>query len=191
MVEEDSACLSVAMHVCMSTDHKDINKFPSRGGPYNQVKWFLQRIYDSAVQSALSRIHGNHFVFAVETSAPAFELSDCHPKDSWKEELGFRCLSMPQSGTSGCLVFKDKVNREKVAVTFGVHNWKPWIDLVTNFEETAEEIRDSYYGEGKRDVWTACDGLSFKRKNLNLQSARVKFNVVPDKTLYLSKVTVD
>ena len=190
MVEEDSACLSVAMRVCMSTDHKDINKFSKRDGPYNEVKWFLRRIYDSVVQSTLSQMHGNHYVFAVETSAQAFEISDCHPKDSWKEELGFRCLSMPNSGTSGCLVFKDKVTGEKVAVTFGVHNWQPWIDLVTDSEETAEEIRDSYFG-GKRDVWIACDGLDSKRKYLNLRSARVKFNVVPGKRLYLSKVTVD
>ena len=64
------------------------------------------------------------------------------------------------------------------------------IDLVTDFEETAEEIRDSYYG-GKRSVWTACDGLDSKVKYLNLRSARVKFNVVPGKNLYLSKVTID
>ena len=190
MVEEDSACLSVAMRVCMSTDHKGINKFSSREGPYNDVKWSLRSIYDSVVQSTLSRIHGNGYVYAVETCAPAFEISDRHPKESWNEALGFLCLSMGGSGTSGCIVLKDKTNGDKVAVTFGVHNWQPWVDLVTNFEETAQEIRDSYYG-GKRDVWTACDGQDFKHRHLNRRSARVKFNVVPGSSLYLSKVTVD
>ena len=192
MVEEDSACLSIAMRVFMNVDHKGINKFSSREGPYNDVKCFLRGIYDdSVVQNALSRIHGNCYVYAVETNAPEFELSDCHPKDSWKEQLGFLCLSMGGSGTSGCIVLKDKTNGEKVAVTFGVHNWQPWIDLVTDFEETAQEIRDSYYGEGKRDVWIACDGLDSKHKDLNGRSASAKFNNVLGTKVYLSKVTID
>lgn len=190
MVDEDSACLSVAMRVCMSTDHKGINKFSSREGPYTEVKSILRRIYDSVVQLTLSRMHGNHYVFAVEINAPAFELSDYHPKDSWSEAMGFWCLSMGGSGTSGCLVFKDKTNGEKAAVTFGVHNWKAWVDIVTDTEETAEEIRDSYYG-GKRSVWTACDGLDSKRKYFKLRCAGAKFTGVPGKHLYISKVAID
>ena len=201
MVEEDSACLSVAMRVPMSTDHKGINKFSSREGPYNDVKSFLWRIYDSVIQSTLSRMYGNQYVFAVEISAPAFELSDCHPKDSWSQALGFQCLSMGGSGTSGCLVFQDKANGEKVAVTFGVHNWQAWVDLVTDSEETAQEIRDSYYADGgKRSVWTACDGSDSKRKDFNQRCAGARFERVPgitwytfeaSKHLYLSKVTID
>lgn len=190
MVKEDSDCLSIAMRMWMSTDHKGINKFTSSQGPYNEAtSWFLRRIYDSVVQSTLSQIHGNYYVFAVETSAPAFELSDSHPKDAWKEELGFQCLSLPNSGTSGCLVFKDKTNGDKFAVTFGVYKWKPWIDVVTDFKESAREIRNSYYG-GKRNVRTTCDFLDSKHKYLNLRSIRVRFTVVPGKPLYLSKITV-
>jgi hypothetical protein len=63
-------------------------------------------------------------------------------------------------------MFQSKTSDERFAVTFGVHNWEPWEDIATDFgDETAQEIRDSYYG-GKRDVWSACDGVRRKFKPL-------------------------
>ena len=189
MVDEESACLSIATRVGLSADHKDMNKFSDREGNYDDVKYCLQRIYEPLVESEMKT--EDRYVFAVKTSAPGFELSEYHPNDSWSEERGLLCLTMGGSGTSGCIVFHNQTSGEKVAATFGVHNWEPWTDLATNFgDETAQEIRDSYYG-GKRDVWSACDGVRYKSRLLGTsRSAAVVFDEVPGRKRYPSEVVV-
>jgi hypothetical protein len=191
VVEEESACLSIATRVSLNVNHKDMNKFSDREGPYDDVKYCLQRIYDPLVESSLQKGNENHYVFAVKTSAPEFELSDYYPDDLWSNERDLLCLSMGSSGHSGCLVFQNKTSGEKVAATFGVHNYEPWVDLATNFgDETAQEIRDSYYG-GKRSVWSACNGSRYKSKPLKMaRSAAVMFDEVPGKRRYPSEVVV-
>ena len=95
----------------------------------------------------------SHYIFAVKTTAPEFDLVDCYPSDSWMIKNEAMHLSMDDSGTSGCILFQKKTTRERFAVTLGVHAWVPWGDIATNFrEETPQEIRDSYYGKGKRNV---------------------------------------
>jgi hypothetical protein len=52
-------------------------------------------------------------------------------------------------------------------VTLGVHNYAPWADVATSIEnETFQEIRDSYYGSGKRNVWSVCNGSRYISKIL-------------------------
>jgi hypothetical protein len=49
-VDEESACLSIGTRVGLSADHKDINKFSDRKGPYDDVIYCLQRIYEPVVE---------------------------------------------------------------------------------------------------------------------------------------------
>lgn len=161
MVQEPSACLSIATRVALSANHKDMNKFSDREGPYDDVKDCLQRIYESVMDSETPMENESHYIFAVKTTAPEFDLVDCYPSDLWMIEKDVIRLSMSGSGTSGCIMFQKKTSRERFAVTLGVHNYAPWADIATNFrDETPQEIRDSFYGggNGKRSVWSACNG---------------------------------
>jgi len=166
VVQERSACLSIATRVALSANHKDINKFTDREGPYDDVKFCLQRIYEAVASAESPMENESHYIFAVKTTAPEFDLVDCFPSDSWTIEKEVMRLSMGGSGTSGCIMFQKKASRERFAVTLGVHNYAPWADIATNFrDETPQEMRDSFYG-GKRDVWSACNGSRSMSKPL-------------------------
>jgi hypothetical protein len=194
VVEERSACLSIAMRVAVNADHNDMNKFSDRQGPYDEVKYCLQRIYDSlvVVDAESSMEDENHYIFAVKTTAPEFDLVDYYPNDLWTIERGVIRLSMGGSGHSGCIMFQKKTSRERFAVTLGVHNYAPWTDIATNFkDETPQEIRDSYYGRGKRNVSSVCNGSRYISKPLAVgRSVSLTFVQVADKKRYPTEVIV-
>lgn len=166
VVEERSACLSIATRVALNANHKNMNKFSDRKGPYDDVKYYLQRIYESVdVETAME--NENDYIFAMKTTAPEFDIVDCYPRDLWTIEKDAMRLSMAGSGTSGCMMFQKKSSRERFAVTLGVHNYTPWTDIATNFkEETPQEIRDSYYGRGKRNTSSVVIGARCASKSL-------------------------
>ena len=192
MVQERSACLSIATRVALSANHKDINKFSKREGPYNEVKYYLQGIYESVAGVVEIPVENeSHYIFAVKTTAPEFDLVDCYPRDLWIIQKEVTRLSMGGSGTSGCIMFQKKTSRERFAVTLGVHNYAPWADIATNFgDETPQEIRDSFYG-GKRDVWSACNGSRHISKPLVAErSVDLTFVQEGDKKRYPTKVII-
>ena len=192
LVEQRSACLSTATRVGLNVDHEHMNKYSDREGPYDEVRDCLQRIYTPLVDSDTPKEIEHHYVFVVKMNTPGFDLFDCFPVDSWGEAKGVMYLSMSGSGTSGCIMFQNKATRERFAVTLGVHNYAPWTDLATNFgDETAQEIRDSYYGRGKRNDSSASNGLRYKSKPLRtMRSAAVTFDEVPDRKRYPSEISV-
>jgi hypothetical protein len=158
VVGDQSACLSIATRVALDADHEDMNKFSDREGPYDDVRYSLQRIYDPLVESGIANEDNGHYIFSVKMNTPGFDILECYPSDLWGVEKGATRLSMGGSGTSGCIMFQSKTSTERFAVTLGVHNYAPWADVATNFgDETPQEIRDSFYG-GKRNVWSACNG---------------------------------
>ena len=190
MVQERSACLPMATRVALNTNHKDINKFTDREGPYNDFKYCLQRIYESVVVAECPMVNEDHYIFAVKTTVPEFDLVDCYPLDLWMIEKEVIRLSMDDSGTSGCIMFQQKNSRERFAVTLGVHNYAPWADIATNFsDETPREIRDSFY-EGKRDVWSACNGSRYISKPLVAGTVDVTFVQEGDKKRYPTDIIV-
>jgi hypothetical protein len=192
VVQEHSACLSIATRVALNANHKDMNKFSDREGPYEDVKYSLQRIYESVVDAESPMEDESDYIFAVKTTAPEFDLVDCYPSDLWTIERGVVRLSMGGSGTSGCIMFQKKTSRERFAVTLGVHNYAPWTDIATNFkDETPQEIRDSYYGRGKRNVSSVCNGSRYISKPLAVgRSVSLTFVQVADKKRYPTEVIV-
>ncbi|GLB42678.1 hypothetical protein LshimejAT787_1201270 [Lyophyllum shimeji] len=71
---------------------------------------------------------------------------------SWILDDHIFVLTMGGSGTSGMMRFLDTATGEVFAVLVGVHNWKPWCDVVTDLttKDTCMEIHPSYYAGGKR-----------------------------------------
>jgi len=196
VVEQRSACLEIGVCMSLDSDHEDMNKFSDLQGPYNGVRNCLQVIYDPLVNSGASMGNEAQYIFDVKMNTPGFDLFDCFPTESWREVDGLMRLSMGDSGTSGCLMFRNRDTGEKFAVTLGVHNYAPWEDIATKFGvESVQDIRDSFYGHGrsrgKRDVSTACDGLHHKSGILMARSVLVSFEVVEGRTRYPTEVAVN
>ena len=177
----------------LDADHEGMNKFSDPLGPYNEVKHCLQKIYDPLVNPGVPTGNETQYEFDVKMNTPGFDLFDCYPTESWSEANGLIRLSMGDSGTSGCLMFMNTTTREKFAVTLGVHSYEPWEDIATMFgDETVQEIRDSFYGEGKRNTWSTCDGLHRKFESLmNERSVVVTFEVVEGSKRYPTEVVVN
>jgi Fungal fruit body lectin len=179
--------------VSLNADHKDMNKFSNRKGPYDEVIYCLQRIYKPLlVESDAPRECEQDYVFVVKMNTPGFDIFDLFPTEFWSEAKGVMYLSMGGSGTSGCLIFQDKATMERFAVTLGVHNYAPWGDVATNFgDETAQDIRVSYYGRGKRNVSGVCDGRRKSRTLMAEKSVVLTFEDVEGKKRYSAEVVVE
>jgi hypothetical protein len=169
-----------------------MNKFSKREGPYDDVKYSLQGIYESALNVESPAENESHYIFAVKTTAPEFDLVDCYPSDLWIIEKEVIRMSLDHSGVCGCIMFQNKASRERFAVTLGVHNYAPWADIATNFgDETPQDIRDSFSSEGKRDVWSACNGSRYMSKPLMRgRSIDVTFDEEVGKNRYPTEVIV-
>lgn len=65
----------------------------------------------------------------------------------WADLSTTPTLTMGTSGTSGILRFRTEDGREAFFVAVGVHNWKPWVDIVTNLEDhdTGVKCLPEYY----------------------------------------------
>ena len=191
MVGEQSACIATATRVAMNANHDDMNKFSDREGPYDDVKYCLQRIYDPLVESGVPEEDEGHYKFFVKINTPGFIILESYPGNLWGIAKGLMWLSMGGSGTSGCIMFQNKSSLERFAVTLGVHNHAPWADVATNFgDETPQEIRDSFYG-GKRDVWSACNGSRYMSKPLMAgRSVCLAFDQAVGKSRYPTEVIV-
>jgi hypothetical protein len=65
---------------------------------------------------------------------------------TWDEVKGAHILTMGGSGTSGSLRFVADTG-ENFIVTLGVHNYKPWGDIVTKLDNalTGVKINPEYY----------------------------------------------
>ena len=192
MVEEQSACLSTAARVALNADHEDMNKFSDREGPYDDVRYSLERIYDPLVKAGVPDENEGYYIFPVKVNTPGFDISESYPSDYWSIEKGVMRLSMGGSGHSGCITFQSKTSGERFAVTLGVHNYAPWTDIATSIEdETPQEIRDSYYGSGKRNVSSVTSGSRYISKVLAAgRSVSLSFDQEVGKRRYPTNVVV-
>lgn len=89
----------------------------------------------------------NFLITVVGTHKHELRVSDSYPTEFWEQFQGQQVLVMKGSGTSGCLMFQHQATRKNVAaVMIGVHNYRMWCDIVTDFgSEPVQSIRDSYY----------------------------------------------
>ncbi|PPQ79431.1 hypothetical protein CVT25_002701 [Psilocybe cyanescens] len=101
-------------------------------------------------------------------------------------------LALKHSGISGIMVLRDQKTNVWVAVLLGVHNYKPWSDVIPNIKNQpgeANKIRESYYsgGPGNRNHrlwdWDMDCKVSFSR---NL-SVRVT-TTVPVENAFLTRI---
>jgi hypothetical protein len=169
-----------------------MNKFSDRKGPYVDVNYYLQKVYDPLVKSGVPEEDEGNYIFPVKMNTPGFDILESYPSDLWRAEKGAMRLSMGSSGTSGCIMFRSKTSKERFAVALGVHNWAPWTGVVTNFgDETPQEIRDSYYGGGKRNVSSEWSGSRYKSKTLMAgRSVNLTFDQEVGKNRYPTEVIV-
>ena len=71
---------------------------------------------------------------------------------TWDEVEGAHVLKMGGSGTCGSLRFVSDTDENFIA-TLGVHNYKPWCDIVTNLspDQTGVIITPQYYSNQHLD----------------------------------------
>ncbi|KAM0425953.1 hypothetical protein ACHAPT_008892 [Fusarium lateritium] len=67
---------------------------------------------------------------------------------TWSDHDGLLTLTMGDSGTSGMLRFKTEQGKEAFFIAMGVHNYKPWVDIVTGLADdvTCVKALPEYYG---------------------------------------------
>ncbi|KAK7688526.1 hypothetical protein QCA50_008064 [Cerrena zonata] len=76
--------------------------------------------------------------------------------DKWTNtSINTFVLYLEQSGTSGNLVFLNDKTRERFSVAVGIHNDKPWCDIIVDLpeDEDASSLIDSYYGARSGRLW--------------------------------------
>ncbi|OAA48834.1 Sea anemone cytolysin [Beauveria brongniartii RCEF 3172] len=68
---------------------------------------------------------------------------------TWGYNQGGLRLTMGGSGTAGILRFIADTGSEAFVVVCGVHNYKPWVDIVTNLNKdmTGVSILPEYYND--------------------------------------------
>lgn len=68
---------------------------------------------------------------------------------TWVDSEGKQFLRMDSSGTSGTLRFYNEVGNYFI-VAMGVHNYKPWTDIVPNLttSDSGVKVHPTYYQDG-------------------------------------------
>ena len=86
---------------------------------------------------------------------------------TWDEVNDTHILTIGGSGTSGCLRFVADTG-ENFIVTLGVHNYKPWGDIVTKLsnDQTGVKINPEYYEKEYGGTQNA-DRVAVRWKNLS------------------------
>jgi len=66
---------------------------------------------------------------------------------TWSQTDGVLKLTMGGSGTAGMLRFMTEEGKEAFFVAMGVHNYKPWLDVVTGLADdiTVVRVLNEYY----------------------------------------------
>ncbi|KAI9462630.1 Cytolysin/lectin, partial [Russula earlei] len=68
-------------------------------------------------------------------------------KDVWETFSPVHRLCMTDSGTSGTLLFEDHSSLKRFSIAVGIHDRKPWCDVITNLPANAKLsiINETYY----------------------------------------------
>ncbi|KAK6519862.1 hypothetical protein TWF506_000156 [Arthrobotrys conoides] len=59
----------------------------------------------------------------------------------WTEQDDALLLTIGGSGTSGIIRFQTEQGKEAFFVAFGVHNYKPWLDIITGLGDDITGVR--------------------------------------------------
>lgn len=68
---------------------------------------------------------------------------------TWSDKDGDLTLAMGGSGTSGVLRFMTTEGKEAFFIAMGVHNYKPWVDIVTGLADNVTGVKalPEYYND--------------------------------------------
>ncbi|KAK6071019.1 L-lactate dehydrogenase (FMN-dependent dehydrogenase) [Seiridium cupressi] len=107
----------------------------------------------------------------------------------WTEEDGTHKLTMGGSGTSGLLRFKTEQGKEAFFVAMGVHNYKPWIDIITGLANDVTGVRalSEYYNGTHAERERSREAQSTSQEILNADHRKIgaRFAVSDGKNLEL------
>ncbi|RVD85967.1 uncharacterized protein DFL_004266 [Arthrobotrys flagrans] len=98
----------------------------------------------------------------------------------WSEQDDALLLTIGGSGTSGILRFQTEEGKEAFFVAFGVHNYKPWLDIITGLADDVTGVRalPEYYNDSNPERVKSREAQRTSQSILNIDhrtiSARYK-----------------
>ncbi|KAG9010287.1 hypothetical protein FRB94_010637 [Tulasnella sp. JGI-2019a] len=93
-------------------------------------------------------------------------------------------LTMGGSGTSGALLCRNPMTGDSCCFVLGVHNYKPWCNVVTDLSSSddATSILSSFYGSGARNQgWVQVQ--EDKKTTSKGASVQVRFTIADGNSL--------
>uniref|UniRef100_A0A8H7KE33 Lectin n=1 Tax=Bionectria ochroleuca TaxID=29856 RepID=A0A8H7KE33_BIOOC len=111
---------------------------------------------------------------------------------TWSDQNGILTLTMGGSGTSGMLRFMTEQGTEAFFIALGVHNYRPWVDIVTGLANNVTCVRalPEYY-DSKHSVRCAsreAQRTSQSILNIDHRTISVEYKVAEGHNLELNIV---
>ena len=111
---------------------------------------------------------------------------------TWTDQDGVLTLTMGGSGTSGMLRFMTEQGKEAFFIAFGVHNYKPWVDIITGLadEVTCVKALPEYYNDTNPPRAKSREAQRTSQSILNIDNRTIaaKYKVADGKNLELDIV---
>ncbi|KAJ2912846.1 hypothetical protein MD484_g7563, partial [Candolleomyces efflorescens] len=97
---------------------------------------------------------------------------------TWSDQDGVLTLTMGGSGTSGMLRFMTEQGKEAFFIALGVHNYKPWVDIVTGLANDVTCVRalPEYYSSTANDRTRAREAQRTKWSIMNIDGRTITTN---------------
>ncbi|KAM5349657.1 hypothetical protein ACJ41O_006162 [Fusarium nematophilum] len=97
---------------------------------------------------------------------------------TWADHDGLLTLTMGGSGTSGMLRFMTEEGREAFYIALGVHNYKPWVDIVTGLgnDITCVKALPEYYNDTHRERCQSREAQRTNQSILNIDRRTISVN---------------
>lgn len=151
-MDEESACLVSCRRISLNVSHKGLNKFSHQYGEYEELRLCIKQPYEILLErSKIERFSQYKYAFLCTfVGSDAFEVMD-HSEWCKRQTDTEWVLYQQGSGYAGTFVVKHKELGTKIAVTIGVHNYAPWLTVLTDVEtETADAITSSFYSDNAK-----------------------------------------
>lgn len=108
----------------------------------------------------------------------------------FSEQDGVNTLTIGSSGTSGLLRFKTEQGKEAFFVAFGVHNYKPWLDIITGLADDVTGVKalPEYYNNVNPERVKSREAVRTRQSILNIDRRTIaaEYKVTEGKNLELA-----
>lgn len=109
---------------------------------------------------------------------------------AFSEQDGVNTLTIGGSGTSGLLRFKTEQNKQAFFVAFGVHNYKPWLDIITGLADDVTGVKalPEYYNDSNPERVKSREAQRTSQSILNIDRRTIaaEYKVTEGKNLELA-----